>query len=120
MTQHSKKLKVLLISALLVSGLVAGPVQAHQIDNVLAPLAAFVVLGSLLRHNHGHEYYYKRRAGHYGHNHGYKGHYGHQHGHQARSYSYEGYNRKSSRNSRHARSYRNEGYNRKSRRINRH
>jgi hypothetical protein len=120
MTQPSKKLKVLLISALLVSGFATGPVQAHQIDNVLAPLAAFVVLGSLLRHNHGQEYYYKRRPGHYGHNRGYNGHYGHQHGHQARSYSYEGYNRKSRRNSRQARSYRYEGYNRKPKRINRH
>lgn len=120
MIQSSKKLKVFLISALLVSGLVAGPVQAHQIDNVLAPLAAFVVLGSLLRHNHGHEYYYKRRPGHYGHNRGYNGHYGHQHSHRARSYSYEGYNRKPRRYSRQAQSYRHEGYTRKSRRIYKH
>jgi len=112
MTQHSKKLKVLLISTLLVSGLLTGPVQAHQIDNVIAPLAAFVVLGSLFKHNHGHEYQYSRpRHGHYGHNgnyghqgykghsgyYGYKKHSGNQHRRRARSYSYEGYQRKSRR-----------------------
>ncbi len=112
MTQHSKKLKVSLISGLLIFGLATGTVQADHNDyngNVLAPLAAFVVLGSLLRHNHGHDYYYKRRQGHYGHNHGhgYKyskrryAHNGYQYDRRARSYSNEGYKRKShKRNSR--------------------
>lgn len=92
MTQRSNKLKVSLISALLVFGLAAGPVQAdheHQSDNVIAPLATLLVLGSLLHYNQGYEYKYSKRR------HGYGQHYGHRHSHRARSYSYEGYNRKS-------------------------
>jgi len=92
MTQHSNKLKVSLISALLVVGLAAGPAQAdhdHHGGNVIAPLATLLVLGSLLHHNHGYGYKYSRR------NYGHSGHYGHRHNHRARSYSYEGYNRKS-------------------------
>ena len=90
MTHHSKKLKISLISVLLVLGLATGPVQASHNHNVLAPLAAFVVLGSLLRHNHGHDYHYsKRRYGHYGHN----GHNGNMHNRRARSHSFEGRNR---------------------------
>jgi len=92
MTQRSNKLKVSLISALLVVGLAAGPVQAdheHQSGNVIAPLATLLVLGSLLHYNQGYEYKYSKRR------YGYGQHYGHRHSHRARSYSYEGYNRKS-------------------------
>jgi hypothetical protein len=92
MIRHGKKLTVSLISTLLVLGLAAGPVQAnhdHHDANVLAPLATILVLGSLLKLNQGYEYRYSNRR--YGHS----GHYGHRHNHRARSYSYEGYNRKS-------------------------
>jgi hypothetical protein len=98
MIRHDKKLKVSLISALLVLGLAAGPVQAnhdHHDANVLAPLATILVLGSLLKLNQGYEYRYSNRR--YGHS----GHYGHRHNHRTRSYSYEGYNRKSKRIYRH-------------------
>jgi hypothetical protein len=98
MIRHDKKLKVSLISALLVLGLAAGPVQANHDDhdaNVLAPLATILVLGSLLKLNQGYEYRYSNRR--YGHS----GHYGHRHNHRSRSYSYEGYNRKSKRIYRH-------------------
>ncbi len=92
MIRHDKKLKVSLISALLVLGLAAGPVQANHDDhdaNVLAPLATILVLGSLLKLNQGYEYRYSNRR------YGQSGHYGHRHTHRARSYSHEGYNRKS-------------------------
>ena len=94
MTQHGKKLKVSLVASLLVLGLAAGPVQANHDDydgNVLAPLATILVLGSLLRLNQGYEYKYSKRR------HGYSQHNGHRHSQRARSYSYEGYNRKSRR-----------------------
>jgi hypothetical protein len=112
MAQHSKALKVSLISALLIMGLAAKPVQADHNDNLLVPLAGFVLLGSLLNHNHGHghgysshhyghQYGYSKRR--YGHN-GYKGGYAHngqggrQYNRRARSQSHEGYKRKSKRN----------------------
>lgn len=101
MTRHGKKLKVSLISALLVLGLAAAPVQANHDDHngsVLAPLAAILVLGSLLKLNQGYEYKYSRPRYRYS---GYYGHYGHRHSHRARSYSYEGYNRGSRRIYRH-------------------
>jgi len=103
MARHSKKMKVSLISALLVFGLATGPVQANHDShraNVLAPLAAFIVLGSILRHNHGHAYKYSKRR--YGH-HQNSG----RHSHQSRNYS-------------RSRSYSHEGYNRSSKRIYRH
>ncbi len=96
MVQHSKALKVSLIAALLIIGLASTPVQAHYNDNLLVPLAGFLVLGSLLRHNHGHDHgygYSKRRYsynGYYGHN-GSKRHQKHR---RARSHSQEGYKRK--------------------------
>ena len=100
MIQSGKKLKISLISTLLVAGLAAGPVRADHDDHkasVLAPLAAFIVLGSLFKHNYGHETYYSR------HRHGYSGHRHnrHRHNHRAHSYSSEGYGRKSKRNHRH-------------------
>ena len=101
MIQHGKKIKVSLISTLLLLGLAAGPVQANHDDhngNVLAPLATLLVLGSLLKLNQGYEYKYSQRRYRYS---GYRGHYRHQHNHQARSYSYERYNRKSKRIYRH-------------------
>jgi len=112
MVQHSKALIVSLISALLIMGLVAKPVQADHNDNLLVPLAGFVLLGSLLKHNHGHGHgysnhhyghqygYSKRRYGHHGHKGGYanNGHGGRQYKRRARSHSYEGYKRKSKRN----------------------
>ena len=110
MTQRSNKLKVSLISALLVVGLAAGSARAdhdHQSGNVIAPLATLLVLGSLLHHNHGYEYKYSKRY--YGHS----GHHGHRHNHRTRSYSYEGYKRKS----RHA--YRSDRYSRSKRRYQR-
>jgi len=107
MAQHSKALKVSLISALLIMGLAATPARADHNDNLLVPLAGFVLLGSLLRHNHGyghgysshgHGYgYSKRRYSHNG-NHAHNGHSGHQHHRRARSYSHEGYKRRSKRN----------------------
>ena len=98
MIRHDKKLKVSLISALLVLGLAAGPVQANHDDhdaNVLAPLATILLLGSLLKLNQGYEYRYSNRR------YGDSGHYGHRHNNRSRSYSYEGYNRKSKRKYRH-------------------
>jgi hypothetical protein len=103
MTRHGINLKVSLISALLVLGLAATPVQANHDDHngsVLAPLAAILVLGSLLKHNQGYEYKYSRPRYRYNR---YYGHYGHRHSHRARarSYSYEGYKRGSRRIYRH-------------------
>ena len=112
MALHSKAVKVSLISALLIMGLAAKPVQADHNDNLLVPLAGFVLLGSLLRHNHGHGHgysnhhyghqhgYSKRRYGNHGHNGGYahNGHGGQQYHRRARSHSYEGYKRRSKRN----------------------
>ena len=101
MALHSKAVKVSLISALLIMGLVAKPVQADHNDNLLVPLAGFVLLGSLLRHNHGHGHgHSKRRYGHNGQNGNYahNGHGAHQNHRKARSHSYEGYKRRSKRN----------------------
>ena len=110
--QHGNKIKVLLVSALLVVGLMSGSARAdhEHSNNVIAPLAGLLVLGALFSHNHN---YHKRSKRYYGHK-GHYGHYGHSgrnHGHRARSYSSEGYGRKSKRS---------EGYGRKSKRINRH
>ena len=106
MAHHFKALKVSLISALLIMGLVAKPVQADHNDNLLVPLAGFVLLGSLLHHNHGHGHghgYSKRRYGYNGHNGGYahNGHGGHQYHRRARSQSHEGYKRRPKRNKHH-------------------
>jgi hypothetical protein len=115
MAQHSKALIVSLISALLIMGLLAKPVQADHNDNLLVPLAGFVLLGSLLKHNHGHGHgysnnhyghqygYSKGRYGHNGHNGGYahNGHGGHQYNRRARSHSHEGYKRRPKRNNQH-------------------
>ena len=112
MALPKKAMKVSIISALLVMGLAAKPVQADHNDNLLVPLAGFVLLGSLLRHNHGHGHgysgqhyghqygYSKRRHGHQGHNRGnaHNGHGTHQYGHRARSQSHEGYKRRQKRN----------------------
>jgi len=112
MAQHSKALKVYLISALLIIGLAATPVQAHHNHDLLVPLAGFLVLGSLLRHNHGHGHGYsshnyghgyghsKRRYGHQGHkgNYAHNGHSGYQHHRRARSHSQERYKRRQKRN----------------------
>lgn len=111
MAQLFKALKVSLISSLLIMGLVAKPVQADHNDNLLIPLAGFVLLGSLLKHNHGHGHghgysnhhygnqygYSKRRYGHYG-GYAHNEHGGHQHHRRARSHSYEGYKRRPERN----------------------
>ncbi len=99
--QHGNKIKVLLVSALLVVGLMSGTARAdhEHSDNLIAPLAGLLVLGALLNHNHN---YYKRSGRHYGH-------YGHRQGHRAQSYSTEGYGRQSKR-----------GYGHKSKRIYRH
>ena len=106
--RHTNKIKVLLISTLLVVGLAANPARAdhEHSDNVIAPLAGLLILGALLKNNH---YYYKRSRRYYGHyenrGHGYGHGQGqrHRHGHQARarSYSSEGYGRKSKRIYRH-------------------
>ena len=103
--RHTNKVKVLLISTLLVVGLAANPARAdhEHSNNVIAPLAGLLVLGALLSHNH---YYYKRSGRHYGH---YGHRQGHHQGHRAHSYSTEGYGRKSKR-----------GYGHKSKRIYRH
>ena len=109
MAQRNKALIVSLISALLVMGLAIKPVQADHSDNLLVPLAGIVLLGSLLKHNHGHGHgysnhnhghgygYSKRRYGHNG-NYAQNGHSGHQNQRRARSYSHEGYKRRSKRN----------------------
>ena len=105
MAQHSKALKVSLISALLIIGLAATPVQAHQSHDLLVPLAGFLVLGSLLRHNHGHGHGYSshRHGQGYGHSkrryshnryYGRNGSTGHQNHRRARSHSQEGYKRR--------------------------
>ena len=104
--RHTNKIKVLLISTLLVVGLAANPARSdhEHSNNVIAPLAGLLILGALLKNN---DYYYKRSKRYYGHsdNHGHRnGHRnGHRHGHQARarSYSSEGYGRKSKRIYRH-------------------
>ena len=103
--QHGNKIKVLLVSALLVVGLMSGTARADHdhSDNLIAPLAGLLVLGALLNHNHNYYKRSRRHYGHYGHNHG------HRYGHRARSYSTEGYGRKSKR-----------GYGHKSKRIYRH
>ena len=105
MAQHSKALKVILISALLIIGLAATPVQAHHNNDLLVPLAGFLVLGSLLRHNHGHGYgysshhhgqgygYSKRGYGHNGY-YGRNGSTGRQYHRRARNHSQEGYKRR--------------------------
>lgn len=108
--QHGNKIKVLLVSALLVVGLMSGPVRAdhEHSDNVIAPLAGLLILGALLNHNHN---YYKGSRRYYGHN----GHrHGHHQGHRAHSYSTEGYGRKSKRGYGHKS---NRGYGHKSKRI---
>jgi hypothetical protein len=119
--RHGNKIKALLISTLLVIGLVANPARAdheHSDNDLIAPLAGILVLGALLNHNHNYNHKRsKRYYGHYG-NHGYRqghrngyrqghrnghrqGHRnGHRNGHLARSYSSEGYGRKSKRNHR--------------------
>jgi len=105
MVQHSKALKVSLIVALLIIGLAATPVQAHHNTDLLVPLAGFLVLGSLLGHNHGHGHgyssrhhgqgygYSKRRYSHNGY-YGQNGSSGHQYHRRARSHSQEGYKRR--------------------------
>ena len=96
--RHTNKIKVLLISTLLVVGLAANPARAdhERSNNVIAPLAGLLILGALLKNN---DYYYKRSRRYYGHSENH----GHRHGHQARarSYSSEGYGRKSKRKYRH-------------------
>jgi hypothetical protein len=84
-------IRVLLISTLLVLGLAVNPARAdhEHSNNVIAPLAGLLVLGALLRHN---DYYYKRSKRYYGHS----GHrHNHRDGYRTRSYSAEGYGRKS-------------------------
>ena len=106
MALHSKAVKVSLITALLIMGLAAKPAQAGHNDNLLVPLAGFVLLGSLLNHNHGHGHghgYSKRRYGHNGHNgqngnYAHNGHGAHQNHRRARSHSHEGYKRRQKRN----------------------
>ncbi len=107
--QASNKIKVFLVSVLLVVGLMSGTARADHdhSDNLIAPLAGFLILGALLNHNH-HYYRSNRHYGHYGHrarNHGYRA---RNHGHRARNYGHR------------ARNYSSEGYSRRSKRINRH
>ena len=94
--QPSNKFKVILVSALLVAGLMSSPARAdhEHSNNVIAPLAGLLVFGALLNRNHN---YYKRSKRYYGR----YGHSGRNQGHRARSYSSEGYGRKSRRISRH-------------------
>ena len=100
--QTSNKIRVLLVSALLVVGLMSGTARAdhEHSDNLIAPLAGFLILGALLNNNH-HYYRSNRHYGHYGHrarNHGYRA---RNYGHRARNYSSEGYSRRSKRINRH-------------------
>jgi hypothetical protein len=98
--RHGNKIKVFLISTLLAVGLVANPARAdheHPNNNLIAPLAGLLVLGALLRHN---DYSYKRSKRYYGHN-GHHHNHGYNHKYRTRSYSSEGYGRKSKRIYRH-------------------
>ncbi|MCZ6724175.1 MAG: hypothetical protein O6938_09625 [Gammaproteobacteria bacterium] len=105
--QHFNKMSISLLSALLVLGLVVQPAQADHYDDVIVPLAAGIVLGSIFYHGHRHHHQYsKQRHGYYGHS----GHHGYQNRRRAYSTGHGGYSRKS-----HSR-----GYSRKSRPVNRH
>ena len=112
MAQHSKALKVSLISTLLIMGLAATPARAHHNNDLLVPLAGFLVLGSLLSHNHGHGQGYSKR------------HHGQGYGYSKRRYSYNGYygnnGHSGQQYKRRARSYSNEGYKRRPKRSKQH
>ena len=89
------KLKISLVSTLLVLGLAASPAQANHYRHVIAPLATVAALAYFFDHGN-HHYSYKRRS-----HHGYGNHnYGHQHGrhqHNRRKHSHSsgGYSHKS-------------------------
>ena len=89
--RYSKHSSILLLGALLMLVVVAKPAQAHYNDDVLVPLVAGVVLGSIFYHGHRHNYHYsKRRHGYYGHS----GQYGDQYRRRAYSTGRGGYSRK--------------------------
>jgi hypothetical protein len=120
--RHTNKISISLLSALLLTGLVANPAQADHSEhvdsadstsnanNVLVPIAVGVVLGSMLYHGHGHHYQYsKRRYGHY------SAHHRHdqgRHGYARRGYAHNGYGRGGYGHKSHSSSY--GGYSRRS------
>ena len=89
------KLRITLVSTLLVLGLAASPAQADHYRHVIAPLATVAALAYLFDHGR-HQTTYKKKSYHgYGNQH-----YGHQNGHQQykrrkHSHSSGGYSRKS-------------------------
>ncbi len=105
--QYFKHSSILLCGALLMFGLLAKPAQAHYNDDVLVPLAAGVVLGSIFHHGHQHHYHHSKRRYAY---HGQSSHYGHQYRRRAYSTGHGGYKRHSQ----------SRGYGRKSRRVYHH
>ncbi|MCH8105407.1 MAG: hypothetical protein IIC58_07890 [Proteobacteria bacterium] len=80
-------IKVALISALLMGGLMANPARADHNERYIAPLATFVLLNALFRNGHQHHYGYSR------HRHGH----GHYYSRRGYSQSYGGYSHKSKR-----------------------
>jgi hypothetical protein len=112
--RHTSKISISLLSALLLTGLVANPARAdhsehsdntNNANNVLVPIAVGVVLGSMLYHGHGHHYQYSQhRYGHYSpdrrysqgyHGYGRRGSGHSRYGHKSHSSSYGGYSRRS-------------------------
>lgn len=91
---RSSKLKISLVSALLVLGLAAGPAQAHHNRNVIVPLATFAALTYLFSHG-DHHTSYKRRSYHSygynnnGHNHRHQKHNRRKHSHSSGGYSHK-------------------------------
>ena len=120
--RHTNKISISLLSALLLTGLVANPAQADHSEhadsadstsnanNVLVPIAVGVVLGSMIYHGHGHHYQYsKRRYGHYSTHHR---HAQNRHGYARRGYGHNGYGRGGYGHKSHSSSY--GGYSRRS------
>ena len=95
-TQRSIKLKIALLSALLIMGAGIGPANAHGSGQSIAPLVTFMALGyALNQHSDRHYYYYDkrdRRDHRQNHRHHYK--------QRQRSHSYGGYSRKQNRHDR--------------------
>ncbi len=87
-------IKVTFISALLVLGLTLNTARADHYESGIAPIATFIFLNSLFRHNHNHGYQRHHRDYRHGHSHKRHGHSHKRHGH---SQSYGGYSHKAKR-----------------------
>lgn len=86
------KLKISLVSSVLILGLAASPAQADHYRHVIAPLATVAALTYLFNHGH-HQSSYKRKSyrsygyNHNGH-HGYRKHSRRKHSHSSGGYSH--------------------------------